>query len=215
MPSTSNEARSVALRSAAALAQAGLIESDDQKVIESVAERYAIAITPVIRQQIVDAVDAVGLQFVPSPLELNTTADELADPISDQPFSPVPGVIHRYEDRVLLKPLHVCPVYCRFCFRREVVGPGQGVLSEPELARALDYIRHRPEVWEVILTGGDPLLLSPARMDRIVSALDEMKHVEVIRIHTRVPVVDPGRITQDLTRVLKRSTPVWIVLHCN
>ena len=87
------------------------------------------------------------------------------------------GIVHRYPDRVLLKPLHVCPVYCRFCFRREKVGPGGEALSADELAAALAYIRDRPEIWEVILTGGDPLMLAPRRLAELIAALDAIAHV--------------------------------------
>jgi lysine 2,3-aminomutase len=128
----------------------------------------------------------------------------------------VKGIVHRYPDRVLLKPLHVCPVYCRFCFRREKVGPGGEALSADELAAALAYIRGRPEIWEVILTGGDPLMLAPRRLAELMAALDAIPHVAIVRLHSRVPIVDPERVTGELVRALKPGrVAVWLAVHCN
>ncbi|HEY1504655.1 MAG TPA: lysine-2,3-aminomutase-like protein, partial [Stellaceae bacterium] len=144
-----------------------------------------------------------------------TTPEELADPIGDHSHEPVKGVIHRYPDRVLLKPIHVCPVYCRFCFRREDVGPGSEALSPAELDAALDYIRGHDAIWEVILSGGDPLMLSARRLKAIVKALEAIPHVAVIRFHTRVPVVDPKRVTPALVAALRSDKAVYVVLHAN
>src|SRR4029077_12027210 len=121
--------------------------------------------------------------------------------------SPVKGIVHRYPDRVLLKPLHVCPVYCRFCFRREKVGPGGEALTAAELEAALAYIRGHSEIWGVILTGGDPLMLAPRRLGELIAALDAIAHVAVIRIQSRVPIVDPVRISADLVAVLRPKRP--------
>jgi lysine 2,3-aminomutase len=160
--------------------------------------------------------DPIARQFVPSVREIEIAPTELADPIGDEARSPVKGVVHRYPDRVLLKPLHVCPVYCRFCFRREKVGPGGEALSADELAQALSYIRAHPAIWEVILTGGDPLMMAPRRLAELIAALDAIDHVAVIRLHSRVPIVDPGRITDDLVAVLKpRRVALWLAVHCN
>jgi lysine 2,3-aminomutase len=154
---------------------------------------------------------------VPDPRELEARPEERADPIGDDPHSPVEGIVHRYPDRVLLKLVHICPVYCRFCFRRESVGPGhRRWLSRAALARALDYIRARPEIWEVILTGGDPLVLSPRRLREVVRALGRIDHVKIVRVHTRVPVVAPARITADVVRAIKMSgKATYMVLHAN
>jgi lysine 2,3-aminomutase len=152
---------------------------------------------------------------VPDAAELDVWPQERADPIGDDAHSPVAGIVHRYPDRVLLKPVHVCAVYCRFCFRREMVGR-RPALSRAELAAALDYIRAHSEIWEVILTGGDPLVLSPRRLCEIVKALAGMAHVKVIRVHTRVPVVEPERITSELIRALKSSgKATYVALHVN
>jgi lysine 2,3-aminomutase len=178
----------------------------------------AIALTPEMLALIDrdDRSDPIARQFVPSVQETEIAPDELADPIGDEARSPVKGIVHRYPDRVLLKPLHVCPVYCRFCFRREKVGPGGEALSAAELRAALAYIRARPEIWEVILTGGDPLMLAPRRLADLVAGLDAITHLGVIRIHSRVPVVDPARITDALVAALKpRRAAPWLAVHCN
>ena len=201
------------------LASAGLIAPEKLPALRAVADRYAIALTPdvvsLIDQTSQD--DPIARQFVPDPAELLISAEECADPIGDQAHSPVKGIVHRYPDRVLLKAVHICPVYCRFCFRREMVGPqGDGTLTPDELSAALAYIRDHHEVWEVILTGGDPLVLSPRRLAEIMRGLAEISHVKIIRFHTRVPVVDPGRIDEELVAALKTSGKVtYVALHAN
>ncbi|HWU26654.1 MAG TPA: lysine-2,3-aminomutase-like protein, partial [Rhizomicrobium sp.] len=141
---------------------------------------------------------------------------DLADPIGDDRHSPVKGIVHRHNDRVLLKLVHLCAVYCRFCFRRETLGSAQSKnLSEAELETALDYIRRNEEIWEVLLTGGDPLVLAPRRLQRVIGALAAISHVKIIRIHTRVPVVDPSRIDDEMVAALTSDKPVYVVLHAN
>ena len=204
-------------RDAADLVDAGVLDPARKAEIDRVAQRYAVAVTPAILDAIDPAAphDPMARQFVPSAAELATTPEERADPIGDAPHTPVKGITHRYPDRVLLKPTHACAVYCRFCFRREMVGPGGEALSPAELETALDYIRARPQIWEVILTGGDPLILSPRRLREIVAALDAIDHLGVIRIHTRVPVADPARITDDLVNALRADKAVYVALHAN
>ena len=157
----------------------------------------------------------VARQFVPDPREGEVAAEERADPIGDDAFSPVKGIVHRYPDRVLLKPLLACPVYCRFCFRREAVGKTNSTLSAAELEAAFAYIAAHEEIWEVILTGGDPMALSPRRLGAILARLEAIAHVEVIRIHTRVPVVDPKRVSAALVGAVTRDKPVYVAIHCN
>jgi lysine 2,3-aminomutase len=125
--------------------------------------------------------------------------------------------VHRYPDRVLFKLVHVCAVYCRFCFRREMVGPGKPTaLSHDTYRAALDYVRAHSEVWEVILTGGDPLMLSPRRLAEIMTDLAAIDHVKIIRIHTRVPVADPARINPEMVAALKiKGATTWVALHAN
>lgn len=201
------------------LGRAGLVPADRLAEVQRVAARYAVAITPDIVDLIDlgDPDDPIARQFVPDPAELDVRAEEDADPVGDDVHSPVKGIVHRYPDRVLLKPIHVCPVYCRFCFRREVVGPnGAGGLTSGELAAALAYIAHRPEIWEVIVTGGDPLVLSPRRLRALMQALAAIEHVKVVRFHTRVPVAAPGRITDALVQALRaESKATYLVLHAN
>ncbi|MEN3151128.1 lysine-2,3-aminomutase-like protein [Neorhizobium sp. IRAMC:178] len=201
------------------LAAAGLIEPQKLGGIRAVADRYAIALTPTVVSLIdsTDPADPIARQFVPDPSELLATPEERADPIGDQAHSPVKGIVHRYPDRVLLKAVHICPVYCRFCFRREMVGPqGDGTLSSEELAAALAYIREHSEIWEVILTGGDPLVLSPRRLAAIMRGLAEIPHVKIVRFHTRVPVVEPDLVDEAMIAALKESRKVvYIALHAN
>src|SRR5277367_6707439 len=172
------------------LCQHALVSRERLGELAEVAARYAVAITPAMVDAIdrSDPYDPIARQFVPDARELDRRPEESADPTADDPFSPVEGIVHRYPDRVLLKIVNVCAVYCRFCFRREMVGPGQGALSPAVLDNALDYIRRSPQIWEVILTGGDPLVLSARRLKDVVTQLTAIAHVKVIRVHTRVPV---------------------------
>src|SRR5215467_5656162 len=165
------------LRTPAALVAAGLAPPERLAALEAVAARYAVSLTPDVVDLIHsdDPADPIARQFVPDPAELAVRPHERPDPIGDDAHSPVEGIVHRYPDRVLLKLVHICPVYCRFCFRRETVGPGRRLsLSHAALASALDYIREHPQIWEVILTGGDPLVLSARRLREVVSALREI-----------------------------------------
>ncbi len=207
------------LRSPAALARAGLVASSRLAELERVAARYAVAVTPAMAELIDadDPADPIARQFLPAPEEILATPGELTDPIGDVPHTPVEGLIHRYPDRVLLKLTHSCAVYCRFCFRREVVGPaGAGNLSPENFAAAVAYIAAHPAIWEVILSGGDPLILSPRRLRDVMTALAAIDHVKVVRIHTRVPAVDPDSITADLVAALKcAGKAVYVALHAN
>lgn len=207
------------LRGISDLADAGLLAEADRDAIEAVSARYAVAIPPALAALIDrnDPDDPIALQFVPHPDELQTRLEERADPIGDLAHQPVEGLVHRYPDRVLLKPLHVCPVYCRFCFRREMVGPdGLGTLTAEQLDACFAYIAGHSGIWEVILTGGDPLILAPRRLRKIIERLGAIAHIKVIRVHTRVPVADPDLIGEDLIAALKAtSTPVYIGVHAN
>lgn len=207
------------LRCAAALHQRDLVSAEEVAGIEQVAARYALALTPAMADLIdpADADDPIARQFIPDPRELDSRPEETADPIGDAAHSPVEGIVHRYPDRVLLKLVHVCAVYCRFCFRREMVGPGQKrALSTAALEGALAYVRDHSEIWEVILTGGDPLMLAPRRLQAVVQRLAAMDHVKVIRFHTRIPLVEPARVTPSLVRALKaRGKATYVVLHAN
>ena len=199
------------------LVSAGVIEASRLEEITRVADKFAVGLTTDVAALIdpADSDDPIAAQFVPSGAELEIAPEERADPIGDGRWSPVPGIVHHYPDRVLLKPTLLCPVYCRFCFRREVVGKQPAMLDRPALDRAFDYIRRRPEVWEVIVTGGDPFVLAPRRLGEIVRRLDDIPHVAVIRFHTRVPVVDPHRVKPPLIQALAAEKAVYVVLHAN
>lgn len=205
------------LRSAADVIEAKLVPREHLATLEQVAARYAVAITPTVAALInpADADDPIARQFVPDERELHTRPEESPDPIGDDAHSPVEGIVHRYPDRALLKLVNACAVYCRFCFRREMVGPGRGGLSPTALDQALAYICEHPEIWEVILTGGDPLVLSARRLKGVVRRLAAIDHVKVIRIHTRVPVAAPERVTAALVRALRTDKATFVVLHAN
>ncbi|MDI4233317.1 lysine-2,3-aminomutase-like protein [Bradyrhizobium sp. Arg237L] len=207
------------LRQPAELIERGLAPEAALADLEQVAARYAIAVTPDIAALIEpdDPNDPIARQFIPAADELVTQVSENADPIGDDAHSPVPGIVHRYPDRVLFKLVHVCAVYCRFCFRREMVGPGKAsALSEDAYRDALSYIRSRPEIWEVILTGGDPLMLSPRRLAEIMADIAAIDHVKIIRLHTRVPVADPARVSPEMVRALRvEGATTWVAIHAN
>jgi lysine 2,3-aminomutase len=207
------------LRSIAQLQSAGLVPAVRAATLEPVVARYAVAITPAIADLIDrnDPNDPIARQFIPVPAELEARPPERADPIGDDAFSPVEGIVHRYPDRVLLKLVYTCPVYCRFCFRREMVGPGgrAGLTGEKRNA-AYQYIRRHPEIWEVILTGGDPLVLPAPRLRAAVRTLAAVDHVKIIRIHTRMPVAAPERITGEMVAALRApGKTTYVALHAN
>ena len=206
-------------RTAHQIFAAGLTGHRDAYAIARVGERYAVAITPEMAALIdpADPQDPIARQFVPDVRELEHDAREISDPIADQPNSPVKGLVHRYRDRVLLKIASVCPVYCRFCFRREMVGPNLGeAMTRGDIVAALAYVRAHDEVREVIMTGGDPFVLAPMKVAEITHALGEIDHIEIIRWHTRVPVVDPERVTEALVQALNASQKLAVVaIHTN
>ena len=203
------------LRTAQDLAEAGLIAPDAVWALEAVAQRYSIAVTPTMAALIAEHGAPIARQYIPDAGELITAPHELEDPTADAPFTPIKGVVHRYPDRALLKPLLACPVYCRFCFRREAVGPDGGLLSETELEAALDWFATTPAVREVILTGGDPLMLSPRRLGHILRRLGALPHIEMLRIHSRVPVADPSLVTPALLAALVTEKPLYLCVHAN
>lgn len=207
------------LRTADDLIAAGLAPAAERAVLDAVGARYAVAVTPelVAAMDRTAASDPIARQFVPDVAELRTDPQELVDPIGDDAHSPVPGIVHRYPDRVLLKLVGVCAVYCRFCFRREMVGPGAETALTPDmLERALGYVAAHPEVWEVILTGGDPFMVSPRRMADVVGRLAAIPHVKVVRFHTRVPIAAPERVSEEMVRALKApGVAAYVAVHVN
>ncbi len=215
MPDGISAPKQRTLRTPQELVQAGLLPPEKLTSAEAVAARYAIAVPPALAARIETPGDPLGLQFLPDPAELITAPHEDIDPIADEALSPLPGIVHRYPDRTLLKPLLACPVYCRFCFRREQVGPDGGLLTQDQLEAAYAYISARSAIREVILTGGDPLILSPRRLGEILRRLDAIPHVELLRIHSRVPVADPCLINPALLAALEIEKPLYLAIHAN
>ena len=211
--------RAKTLRRPAEIVEAGLIAPERLAELETVAARYAVAITPAMAELIdpADPHDPIALQFVPDAAELERRPEELDDPIGDESHSPAHGLVHRYPDRVLLKLVSTCPVYCRFCFRRETVGQGApAVLSDTALDAALAYVAARPEIWEIVVTGGDPLILSPRRIAAVGRRIATIEHVKVVRWHSRVPVVAPECIQEALVAALRLpGKATWLAVHAN
>jgi lysine 2,3-aminomutase len=196
-----------------------MIKDSSWPGLAQVTERYAVAITPAMAALIDhrDPNDPIARQFTPDIRELDHRPEESGDPIGDKRHMPVEGIVHRYRNRVLLKIVHVCPVYCRFCFRREMIGPaGDGTLSPRALDRALAYIADHAEIREVILTGGDPFVLSARRAADVTQRLAAIAHVALLRWHTRVPVVDPDRVTDDFIAAIRAPTKATrVAIHAN
>jgi len=208
---------SATLRTGSQLADAGLADASAIEQIDVIGAQYSVAIPANLARLIdpADPDDPIARQFIPDPAELTIAEDELEDPIGDKAHAPVRGLVHRYPDRVLLMPTMSCPVYCRYCFRRDRVGRAADAPTADDLEAAYRYIESDSEIHEVILTGGDPLSLSDARLERIISRLNGISHLNNIRIHTRVPVALPERVTDTLVAALRSDIPVWMVLHSN
>ncbi len=160
--------------------------------------------------------DPITRQYIPSQAEENILPDETSDPIGDDIHSPINGLVHRYPDRVLLKITDTCSVYCRFCFRKDMVDQGKGVLEDNDLNAIIEYVKNAPQVREVIFSGGDPLTLSNRRLGKILKQLSAIDHLDIIRFHTRAPVVSPERIDNDLIAILTAlPQAVYFVIHTN
>jgi lysine 2,3-aminomutase len=206
------------LRTIDQLAQAGWVNKNDIGQLTTITETFSLSVTSDMLQLInpQDAADPIAKQFIPTLAESVITDNEHHDPIGDHVHAPVKGIVHRYPDRCLLMPLQVCPVYCRFCFRRENVSQAKGTLTPKELNDAYQYLKSHPEIWEVILSGGDPLMLKPTALQSIIENINAIPHIDIIRIHTRVPVVDSARINTDMLKALQSSNKtVYVILHAN
>lgn len=191
-----------------------------RKAFARTTEKFPMSVTPYYLSLIDPedyAEDPVFLQAFPSPKELMVGRNDMSDPLHEDEDSPVPGITHRYPDRVLFHISNVCSMYCRHCTRKRKVGDQdtESVAGKQELLQGLDYIRKTPQVRDVLLSGGDPLMLSDERLDWILGELRTIDHVEVIRIGTRMPVVLPYRITDDLVQMLKKHHPLWLNTHFN
>jgi lysine 2,3-aminomutase len=205
------------IRHLSELAKHNLIQNADLPELKKVTDHFEFSITPHMANLInrSDAHDPIAKQFLPHMKELAFSPEELQDPISDTTHTKVKGIVHRYPDRCLFKPVLLCPVYCRFCFRKEAISADPAALSAEEINHAIAYIEAHTEIWEVILTGGDPLILKPAMLKKIIAKINAIPHVSVIRIHTRVPVVDPERINKELIAAIQSNKALYIVLHAN
>ncbi|AMV71230.1 lysine 2,3-aminomutase [Desulfuromonas carbonis] len=192
--------------------------SAEKQKLELTLKRFPLSITPYYLS-LVDADDfrndPVFMQAFPSPRELEIESYDMSDPLAEDKDSPAPGITHRYPDRVLLQISNVCSMYCRHCTRKRKVGDVDSIPKKAELLAGIDYIRNTPVIRDVLLSGGDPLMLSDSYLDWILGELKTIPHVQVIRIGTRMPVVLPYRITDSLVAVLKKHQPLWLNTHFN
>ncbi|MGA8165424.1 MAG: KamA family radical SAM protein [Waddliaceae bacterium] len=157
----------------------------------------------------------IRLQVIPRGQELMTMPEEMLDPVGEEKTMPVPGLVHRYPDRVLFLVTSFCGSYCRYCTRSRLVSNAQGYDFHPHFEQGIEYISTHQEVRDVLLSGGDPLLLSDKKIDQLLARLREIKHVEFIRIGTRIPVFMPQRITPNLCKIFQKHGPIWMSIHVN
>ena len=193
------------------------LSTDEENQITSVLSKFRMAITPYYLC-LMDPDNPncpIRKQAIPSINEMTIGKNDLIDPLDEDKDSPVPGLTHRYPDRVLFLITDMCSMYCRHCTRRRFAGQTDNELSQDRIKRGIEYIRNTPQVRDVLLSGGDALLMSDERLEFIISELRKIDHVEVIRIGTRVPVVMPQRITDNLVNMLKKYHPIWINTHFN
>jgi len=194
------------------------LSAEKRKQFEETTARFPLSITPYYLS-LIDTRDMendpIFKQSFPSSQELRVMKCDMPDPLHEDRDSPVPGVIHRYPDRVLLIVSNMCAMYCRHCTRKRRVGDQDSIPARAEIEAGIDYIRRTPQIRDVLLSGGDPFLLSDDYLEWILSELRRIPHVEVIRIGTRTPVVLPFRITDDLVRMLRKYHPLWINTHFN
>ena len=185
----------------------------DAKAVEAIVGNYPMRITPTVMATIKEKGDAIWKQVIPDLAEMDDFEAEV-DPLEEDLMSPVPHLVHRYPDRVLLMVTNQCPIYCRFCTRKRLVGK-PGFLKKGELDQAIAYLREHTEVRDVILSGGDPLLLPDRLLERILKALRSIPHLELIRLGSRVPGTLPERITPEFCAIVKKYHPIYMNLHFN
>ncbi|MBN2375640.1 MAG: lysine 2,3-aminomutase [Sedimentisphaerales bacterium] len=194
------------------------LSAEMRKGFEKASRKFPVSITPyylsLIDTENIEN-DPVFRQSFPSSLELSISKNDMPDPLHEDKDSPIPGITHRYPDRVLFLVSNMCSMYCRHCTRKRQVGDVDSIPGRDQISKGIEYIRKTPVVRDVLLSGGDPFLLSDERLDWILSELRAIEHVEIIRIGTRTPVVLPYRITDDLVSVLKKYQPLWINTHFN
>jgi len=193
------------------------LTKEEENGVQQCLGRLRMAITPYYLSLIDpdDPYDPVRKQAVPTVDELNVGSAELEDPLHEDTDSPVPGLTHRYPDRVLILTTDQCSMYCRHCTRRRFAGQHDQDVSMDKIDRCIDYVRSHPEVRDVLLSGGDVLCLSDAKLEAIIAKLRAIEHVEIIRLGTRTPVVMPQRVTEELCAMLKKYHPIWLNTHFN
>ncbi|UCE87917.1 MAG: KamA family radical SAM protein, partial [Deltaproteobacteria bacterium] len=200
----------------AGLARVVGVTAEERAAIDALAARFRFVITPYYAA-LMDPADPdcpVRRQVVPRGAELDDPLG-LADPLHEVAHSPVKNVIRVYPDRIAFCVNNECALYCRFCLRKRMVGDEDWTMRKRELERGLDWIRRTPEIRDVLLTGGDPLVFSDARLDWLLGELRAIPHVEIIRLGTRLPVTLPYRVTESLCRMLERHHPIWVNTHFN
>lgn len=193
------------------------LNPEEEEGIKKSHGRLSLAVTP-YWATLMDSDDSncpIRKQAVPVNLELKTSPHEMADPCAEDRDSPVPGLVHRYPDRVLLLVTEMCFSYCRHCTRRRMVGEDKNVLNLSNLDKAIDYIRSDHKIRDVLISGGDPLMLEDNVLEEIVKKLRSVSQIEFLRIGTRAPVTLPQRITNSLISMLKKYAPIWISIHFN
>ncbi|MGZ3800148.1 MAG: KamA family radical SAM protein [Bdellovibrio sp.] len=190
--------------------------SDDEKAaFHGGKELFNIRTTPYYANLAVASGDSLRQILMPHRYEIETGTQQMLDPLGEKKNNPVSRIIHRYSDRALFLITDICSVYCRFCTRKHFTGQEQAFIKNDEYEKALTYIKTHPGIREIILSGGDPLTVSDAQLERVLSDLRRIDHVEIIRIGTRMPVVCPMRVTDDLVKIIKKHKPVFLMSHFN
>lgn len=193
------------------------LSESEMRGLASTGHRLAFAVTPHFFSLIDrdNPNDPLRRQIIPDEAENRIAPDELGDPVGEEKHSPVPGLVHRYPDRVLLLVTDRCASYCRFCTRSRLVSGAGESRFLPQIEDAISYIAAHPEIRDVLISGGDPLLLADEKIDALLGRLRAIPHVEFVRIGTRMPVFLPQRITPELCEILKKHGPVWMSVHVN
>ncbi len=190
----------------------------ERRKVELTLKKFPLSITPYYLS-LIDRSDfrndPIFRQAFPDPKELKVEKVDMVDPLAEDNDNPVPGITHRYPDRVLFHVSNVCSMYCRHCTRKRKVGDIDSIPDRQQISLGLDYIRNTPEIRDVLLSGGDPLMLNDLYLDWILTELDQIEHVQVVRIGSRMPVVLPYRITNELVEMLKKHQPLWLNTHFN
>lgn len=204
-------------RDGKALAQSIPLSDDERAGLDETAKLFRVGVSPYYLSLIDPAhpLCPVRMQAIPVKAEARVRPGELEDPLGEDPHRPVEAIVHKYPDRVLFLATDTCSVYCRHCTRRRITRGGEAELTKTQLQLGLDYIRAHPEVRDVLISGGDPFILSDERLEQILTPLRAIPHVEMIRIGTRVPVTLPMRVTESLAKLLRRHAPLFVVTHFN